>query len=650
MRTTNDLDPYIQILNLIIQDVQNADDVVFTAQDVSVTLQVVADGCAREGMSFLTKTLPSLGKAIDKALSSQEQILTVPPGFNIREGTNLPTFCGDLFSTVFSQDGRILDKVNVQSIRHLRQLTYLYYKLELPYADEEKQAVLDRFTKTEEEIAKFNKLFAEIAKAVDCNPKGFDRVTPIEYSRIIRQARRLLSGVFSGFDPRDIVPKHGPGAVSTKEVLHRKYMFRRLNPRIHAYWPYDAYFYASGGHVCDRMDELNSLPERDEPAQVILVPKDSRGPRIISEEPLEIQWIQQGLRQAIYDRVESHRLTSRAVRFTDQSLNQYAALVGSFSGKYATLDLKDASDRVTLGLVRLLFPASLVEALEASRSLSTRLPSGEQLVLNKFAPMGSALCFPVMALTIWALLAASSSDQDARESILVYGDDVIVRRDQTLNAITVLESFGLTVNRDKSCYHGLFRESCGMDAYQGICVTPIRIKTVWGAFRDPTTNEYTSYIETSNNLYYKGYVRASDFVARLVEATFWPVPSKDMLLSCPSLAVDFDKERFFRVRYQSLECSVNDYQCKEVKVPTVESRSVHRDMYGWSMLLRFLSEAGTECPENIRSNKLVGRRDNIDGETHALHVKPAKSVRQYTRRDDTKVTWRWLRVGGVMAG
>jgi hypothetical protein len=622
-------DPYRQILATLLTDVQTSFSEVITPRALRLTIQKINDRCAREGLSFLTKTLPRLGKALDRALLAK-QPFDCPREFARIRGSKLPMFCGELFARVFGHDGVLLLSPCVTSIKHLRHILFVFYKLDVPCGSKLKNAVLSQFAKAEEDIAIYDDLFAEIASLVDCSPAGYDRIFPVVSRTVIRKARRLLSRVFSGFDPADILPRHGPGVVSTRETLSGKYRFGRINPRIQQVYPFDAYFCASKGHVCDTYPEFKDKLDCETSARVLLVPKDSRGPRLISCEPLEFQYVQQGLGRAIVDWVERHPLTRGSVNFTNQQPNQFGALLGSSTGRYSTLDLKEASDRVTRGLVKLLFPDNVFRYLDACRSLSTILPDGRTLKLRKFAPMGSALCFPVMALTIWSILRSISSDADARKSVLVYGDDVVVRADQTANAIITLESFGLLVNRDKTCDHGFFRESCGVDAYKGENVTPVRIRTTW--HRTIAANVYTSYVESSNNFYKHGYHLVSKFIAEMVIGLYGPVPSSDMLLACPSLMVITESHRRFRRRVNS------DLQRLEWLVPEVASRPIRRVTDGWSMLLRFFTEGRRGRTEPWTNDP---RRCGVKSSGLLQEDPEPFSVRLYTRRDTNQIVYRW---------
>jgi len=320
--------------------------------------------------------------------------------------------------------------------------------------------------------------------------------------------------------------------------------------------------------------------------------------------------------------VERHPLTRDNVRFTDQTPNRNAALLASRDGKYATLDLKEASDRVGSDLVRLLFPGNLCRYLFACRSLSTVLPTGELLKLKKFAPMGSCLCFPVMALTIWAILTAGAPNADARERIYVYGDDVIVPTATAENAIEQLESFGLKVNRDKSCTSGLFRESCGTDAFQGVDVTPVRFRTVWSSLQGPEV--YPSWIAYANSLWDRQYYRTYDLIVGWLRSVYGPLPCDSMQLSVPSIRWQPEDQK------PNTSRTNKRLQKRQWLVRDVMAPSALHPLDGWSMLLRYFTEH-------------VGRPlqgTDVKEET-PLMVRPPTSVLMYTDRNAGKLVFRW---------
>jgi len=626
MASNKSSDEY-KLIAALLCDVSTSRSEVFDRRALRLTIQKIEKRVQEEGIAFLTKTLPRLGKMLDRALTGDVTIDAASLRFSSQYNSKLPRLLGELFNRVFSADGKVLPSPCVDSIKVLRQILFVHYKYEMPYTPDEEQRVLAKFTKTEQDLLCLTQSLQRCADCSDASvSSGVRRCYAYCHSDTVRRARIRLSRVFARFDTQDIYPRHGPGAVSTREKLWGKYQWTRVSPRIIQTYPLDAYFYASLGHVCDHLDRFNSIKIEESSARVILVPKDSRGPRLISCEPLDFQWIQQGLGRAIVKHVESHPLTRKSVHFTDQTVNRQLALKGSIDGSYATLDLNEASDRVTVGLVRLLFPEPLLTALLNCRSLETQLPDGSKLRLNKFAPMGSALCFPILALTVWALLTSATVDAYVRKNIFVYGDDVIVPKAYAQDAMNILESFGLKINRDKSCTNGFFRESCGMDAYKGVDVTPVRFRTVWSVI--PSPEVYTSWIAYANELYRRKYYHCYDLIVGRLFAVYGKIPSSDMHLACPSLIDVPDKWLPTQRR------SNNNLQKLQWRVRDVSSRSICKELDGWSMLLRYFAEA--------RSKSNLYRSNNMEdlGSSPPADIQPF-SVRRYTKRHSSLLKWCW---------
>jgi hypothetical protein len=520
---------YVNVIACMLDDVYNALGITVSPRYKRLTTTKVENRLQREGYGFLTKSLPRLGKSLDCALLGKQRLDCT--GFRKEPGTQIPKLFGNLFRRVFDLNGEVLPNPCVKSIASLRQLCFNYYKYELPRDEKLDQKVLEAFKETEVDVVEDVKFLTEKfgtfgGRAIPPNLGSLGQHCQIypgykEEVALLCRARKLVYKLFSGFDISGIIPRHGPGAVSTKERGNRKYVFDRMNPRAQMVFPFDEYFHVNATHLCDNLRAMQSVKFEEASARVVLVPKDSRGPRVISCEPLENQWLQQGLMRSMVQWIESHPLTRLDIRFTDQEPNRMAAIAGSYHGELATLDLKEASDRVSVWLVEQLFPEPLLGALLATRSLSTVLPSGEVLPLAKFAPMGSATCFPVLATCVWALLRAGDAGADGK-TVFVYGDDVIVETAQAAHAIEQLETFGLHVNRDKSCTTGLFRESCGMDAYYGVDVTPVRFRTEWSS--KPAAGPYESWVAYANQLFSRDYHIAARYIAGMVEAVYGPVP------------------------------------------------------------------------------------------------------------------------------
>jgi hypothetical protein len=458
-----------------------------------------------EGLPFLTVALPLIGKALDRFHSTNEW--TPPSSFHCDED-GIPLFLGKAIRLAIDGNSVAVDCV--------RQLTYIFYKLEVPYEESKVAEFLNQFINTDEDLGRFDYATGSLSSDNSIYQFGGRFNT----GAIIKEMRSLISQVLLLLDPKEIRPRHGSGATACRTPNHAKYHELQYFQKLDDFFGYSDNFFFSSTHLCDEMEKLQNAPTMDPCARVCLVPKDSRGPRVISCEPAAMMFIQQGLMRSLYTQIENHPLTGGRINFTDQSKNRERALLGSITDQYATIDLKDASDRVSLQLVRLVFPPEWVQALEACRSEFTLLPDGRKIKLNKFAPMGSACCFPVEALVFWACATATlrlvrvhnvesawndyefadgldselsdefrvrSARYKAYQSnlkiarswnpdLLVYGDDIICNGPDSQAIMDGLEAIGLLVNRDKSYVVGPFRESCGGDYHFGMDVTPVRIR------------------------------------------------------------------------------------------------------------------------------------------------------------------------------
>jgi len=511
----NSLGVYTRILERLVIDIAVA---YVDSSELHRELNKMRARCLREGFSFLTKTLPAFGKSLDRAL--QGTVPFTPVGFQKRPGRSTPKFLWWLIERIFDEDGYVRSDADIDAIKHVRQITQLLYKLELPANEQTSQKVVDSFVAVQIELSK-----------LDLDPRD----------AIIKRARALVARVLEGLSPWEIKPRHGPGAVATGEKGSQKGTFSRLYTDMENCYPFTGYFQFSVSHTVDHLHKLSALKTMEiGTAKVVLVPKDSRGPRLISCEPLEKQWIQQGQRAALYSHIEHHPLTRGQINFTDQGINRRLALQSSKTGAQVTLDMKEASDRVSLKLVEQLFCGTpWYTALVASRSGQTKLPDGTVVKLETFAPMGSAVCFPVEALAFWALAVSTLvvheqahseqaewvSLEKAARSVFVYGDDIICDVEDYDVVMQSLEHYGLRFNNAKCCVSGLFRESCGCDAYGGVDVTPIRLRKTWNHHSPYDAVQLQSYVSFSNEMYARGYRGTALWVEGLVDSLYkLPVP------------------------------------------------------------------------------------------------------------------------------
>lgn len=506
MGNQNSLEFYIELLCSLRSDIALPNCHTSTERDcVEIRNRV-----RNEGIGFLTKTLPTLAKAVDKSLAQGAPLDTAH--FRVRR--NRPIFMGEFFELVFDDDGRERVDSDPLAVRAIRQISLYYYKLNVPNDTESENRVIRGFVDVE----------AELSSAAPIDQR----------SAVITRGRVLVSRIFSEVDSddawRDITPRHGPGSVSTREKHEGKYLQAHYTQDLQEVYPFEEYFVTGLSHVADSYHRWADLQFHDTgTAKVVLVPKDSRGPRLISCEPVDKQWIQQGIMDLMVKTIERHPTTRGKVNFTDQTVNRNLALESSRTGRYVTLDMKDASDRVSLDLVKALFGGTrLLRCLLASRSGQTQLPDGTLVPLAKFAPMGSACCFPVEALCFWSLAVAIIQLTKGLPvwvipEVYVYGDDIIVRTEDYQYVYDTLPKFHLRWNKDKCCTHGSFRESCGMDAHKGVQVTPLRFRKVVMSKQDPS--QYISLLTLCNAHRIAGHHQASEFLEKEIRAIYRrPIP------------------------------------------------------------------------------------------------------------------------------
>lgn len=460
-----------------------------------------------EGLHFLTKVLPGIGKALDAFHALNTWI--APSDFQcVNTGTlhgeyALPLFLGKAIKFALNGDSSAVDCV--------RQLTYIFYKLEVDYDKALVEDFLQSFIRTDENLLSIT--------------EGISESQSLHMDSMARIIRRVLCNS----DPLDIRPCHGSGATACRTENSDKWHSLRYYPKLDQVYPYADYFFYSATHLADELHRLEESAESTPCARIVLVPKDSRGPRVISCEPAELMYIQQGIMRLLYKTIETHPLTRFKINFLDQKINRDLARQSSIDGSLATLDLSEASDRVSLDLVRRVFPDNWVECLEACRSESTVLPDGRVLKLKKFAPMGSSCCFPVEALVFWASVMATYRRIKVKSEAYVYGDDIIIPVAYATEVIRDLESIGLVINLSKSFTRGPFRESCGGDYHNGCDVTPVRVRHGLGTSRTSIATD----ADLANCLIAKfGYANVIKSLELIERANDYVFPRTEMSIPC----------------------------------------------------------------------------------------------------------------------
>lgn len=328
------------------------------------------------------------------------------------------------------------------------------------------------------------------------------------------------------------------------------------------------------------------------PSKLIDVPKTQKGPRLIAAEPTANQWCQQIIRKYLMNSVshswlkysiDFHDQTKNqnaALEASEDGLKSTMDL-SSASDRLSCW----VAERVFRG------NPSLLEALNATRtgyiSNSIDKKSPRYYKLRKLSTMGSAVTFPIQSI-VFALIAIgtiasilndvkravkhdhyddiardlgyvegvldrdgfavyaenstllSDSQEYERTSdsrgelsalarmVRVFGDDIIVPVYAQDRLKLVLEYLGFKVNDAKTFGTGKFRESCGVDAYDGVDVTPPYV------LREPVQSRpesIVSVLKTVQNFHKRKLHIAAEYLTETVRR-------RAPKLVLPTVAVD----------------------------------------------------------------------------------------------------------------
>jgi len=287
----------------------------------------------------------------------------------------------------------------------------------------------------------------------------------------------------------------------------------------------------------------NSPSTHEPPSNLLAVPKTAKGPRLIASEPTSHQWCQQFVKRFLEERLLG-LFGTEFVSFRNQEASRRLVSKASLDQSLATVDLSSASDRLTCWLVERAFRKNkpLLKALHATRTRwvkdkvdKTSPPNF--FIPKKFVTQGTAITFPVQSI-IFLVIALTACGFEAkrpedffcnkwtgsplarlRGKVRVYGDDIIIPVSGYAPLCMLLHALGLKVNQDKSFVKGHFRESCGMDAFKGVDVTPVKTKCIVAT--GPQSRQ--SLIDYSNNLHKAGLWNAAKAAESLLPV--WVVRS-----------------------------------------------------------------------------------------------------------------------------
>jgi hypothetical protein len=483
----------------------------------TLDLKTIERRAKHEGLSFLTITLANFGKDFQKSLDQGFVGNDQFPGFSRTGG--LPRFLSGFLCHVFdASSGRLIDTPCINCIRAIRQLSLMFSKMEIDCTPLRVTAAIRRYIDCEYDVRLSDqKLISES-----------DRL-----ERFARVGRMLWAEFFSAVDTRiyqdSVVPKHGPGSTADKLRGNAKYKQQTWTRRLDDVFPYWEHIFPNERPLIEGTHYVHIIePGAEIPVKVITVPKTLKTPRIIAIEPTCMQYMQQGILAVMMKQMSRSDNARHFVMSESQEPNQRLAREGSITGALATLDLSEASDRVSNQHVRLLLSNHkfLREAVDATRSRKADVPGFGVQRLAKFASMGSALCFPFEALVFCTIvfvgieraLNRPLTIKDIKSfygKVRVYGDDIIVPVEYVLSVNEELEAFGFRVNHDKSFWTGKFRESCGKDYYFGKDVSVTKIRRFL-PIDIQQAKEIVSAVSLRNHLALQGFSASVTYLDRLI--------------------------------------------------------------------------------------------------------------------------------------
>jgi len=525
-----------------------------------------------EGDSFITITLPAFCKDFERSLDRG----WIAPGDFVSFGktdTGIPEFLQGFLRNVFDRSGHLLTEPSTDCIRLVRQVCLFGKKVRRPCSPERVSAAADAYVECDQSLE---------------DPGGELWQTFRQVASVICESLQSIETLVS-VNIDEVLPHHGPGATAEHILGNQKWSFRRWHKRLERV----GFRYLRFGRAQSYLGEIGTSgtvrvqgvwpemvePEDEQPVRVVFVPKTQVTPRVIAVEPVCMQYAQQALKDKLVRLLERNRYTGGHINFRDQTVNQALALDASKTGYFATLDMSEASDRVSLAHV-----TGMLENLPAfrqwvlaCRSTRAELPDGRVIDLKKFASMGSALCFPVEALVFYMSIIASRILRadvavDSRSvrfygrDTFVYGDDLIVPADEASAICDDLDSLGFKVNRRKSFWTGKFRESCGVDAYDGVNVTPTYLRVDVPADRADVSG-LLSTMSTTEQLYSAGLWETAGALRKCVEEVFGELP--EVPVNSPAVGWHHHSEVALPKRWND-DIQQWEYHCWVVSPPSIE--------------------------------------------------------------------------------
>lgn len=624
----------LHVLRGVCKDIQS----VYPAmQGVDLDLERIALYCQTRGLSVFTLDLPNLDSILTDGLESGRLRLSGPLSRRVSAAVRVPRLFSGLWLRVFDRDASLKQEVDATAIFLLRQVTCLGKKIVVECSPDRVQATLENYHGIERDLrdpsynwdsdtlydggyhggyldlrdccsgagahsqfsvsqeieeeegssqAGLRRLLGQVQQVADLLLSEWDDFNPISFSANLEE-----EALGTGF-------RHGPGAVSERLKNWEKSHFPNWPDKLEATFPYALCGKTAGS-------DLERPSIKEEPSRLLTVPKTAKRPRLIASEPTSHMWCQQLIKEFMDSQIKAS-IARHFIDFRKQDLSGALVLQASLDRKLATVDLSDASDRLSCWTVERIFRVNypFLSALHAARTRYvrddiSRIPSF--LKTKKFAAQGTAATFPVQSFVFLCIALGVCLDGEInkteilklRNKVRVYGDDIIIPRHGYTRLRLVMEYLQLSVNNAKSYVDGYFRESCGVDGYKGYDVTPVKPQTLIAD--GPASCQ--AVVDTTNNLFNKGLWYASDSCRTLlpprVQRGLRIVGHNDAGNTGLTSFVGSD-ESHLRKRWNS---SLHRF---EVRAWSSWTRVQKRDREGYSALLDFFaSKHSHESPRTV---------------------------------------------------
>lgn len=360
-------------------------------------------------------------------------------------------------------------------------LTSIFKKSEVECDSDAERRTLEAFHQANDFCGA---LVPEVFEAWDGSPA-------VGYS--ISTAKQLLYEWFHPAADVDVVTmasieqasRFGPGRSVGLGDKPSLFYFKVGDSRITATSPFIIDWYersVAWNPVCEAAEMARKA--RHGPATVVecgnltFVPKSYGSKRIVVTEPSLNTYFQLGL-GGVMEQV----LGRIGIQLDKQpELNAEMARIGSLDGSYATMDLTQCSDYISIALLEYLFPPSVVRWIKILRTNKVRLPDKSVIPIRMVSTMGDGFTFPLQTLLLSSLVLGVYDTLGiptyvGREKNWgVFGDDIVVTPNAFYLLSQVLKELGLKVNLQKSFVTGDFRESCGHDYVNGQDVRGVYLK------------------------------------------------------------------------------------------------------------------------------------------------------------------------------